>query len=64
MDRQRKTKDEFQLHANYGEGWEHEVSEDSRREILARQRECRENCPQYATKIKRARVRIVPEVES
>lgn len=49
----RKTKDEYQLHINYGfgHGYEHEVSEDTYKEIKQRRKEYRENCPQYPTKI-------------
>lgn len=54
----RKTRDEWQLHVNYGQGWEHELSEDTRKEARVRRYEYAENCPQYPTKIKRCRVRI------
>lgn len=47
----RKTQDEFQLHVNYGYGWEHETSESSRKDAKRVQREYRENSPEYATKI-------------
>lgn len=58
----RKTRDEFQLHVNYGygHGFEHEISEDTRKEAKAQQKCYAENCPQYATKIIRKRVKIVP----
>ena len=52
----RKTADEYQLHINYGQGWEHEISEDSFREIRGRVREYRENCPQYPVKWVKRRV--------
>jgi hypothetical protein len=51
MTRTRKTRDEYRLHVNYGQGWEHEISEDKFREALARKREYQENCPEYPTKI-------------
>jgi len=56
----RKTKDEFQLYIDYGwgDGWEHEVSTDSRAEIKEYQKEYSENCPQFLIKIKRVRVPI------
>jgi hypothetical protein len=54
----RKTQDTYQLHVNYGQGWEHELSEDSRQEILARVKEYRENCPQYPVKVVKRRERI------
>jgi hypothetical protein len=58
MARKRTTRDEWQLHVNYGQGWEHEISEDTFREARARQKEYRENCPQYATKIVSRRVKL------
>lgn len=54
----RKTYDEYQLWINYGQGWEHEISEPSRKEVQQRVREYRENCPQYAVKWKRVRVKV------
>lgn len=54
----RKTRDEYQLHVNYGRGWEHELSEDTHAEAQQRRKEYRENCPQYATKIVKRRVLI------
>lgn len=62
MPYQRKTRDEWQLWANYGHGhgWEHEISEDSYKEARERLKEYRENAPQYAYRLKRARVRIEP----
>jgi hypothetical protein len=56
----RKTRDEWQLHVNYGfgHGWEHEVSENSYREIKQRRKEYQENCPQYTTKIVCKRIRL------
>lgn len=53
----RKTRDVFELHVNYGygDGWEHEITEDTYEEALARLAEYRENCPQYPSRIRRAR---------
>jgi hypothetical protein len=51
MTRQRKTRDEWRLWVNYGQGWEHEVSEDTFREARERRKEYRENCPQYPVKV-------------
>jgi len=50
---QRKTIDEWQLHINYGygNGWEHEMSENTFQEARERIREYRENCPQYPVKL-------------
>jgi hypothetical protein len=56
----RKTRDEYQLSVNYGQGWEHEISEDTRQEIKARAAEYRANCPQYPVKWRLARVPIAP----
>ena len=54
----RKTYDDWQLHVNYGQGFEHEISEETRKEVKQRQKEYRENCPEYATKIVYKRVKI------
>ena len=53
----RKTVDEFQLWVDYGQGFEHEISEESRDELRQRVKEYRENCPQYALKTKKVRVK-------
>lgn len=58
MARKRVTVDEYQIHVNYGGSWEHEISEDTRKEALARLKEYRENCPQYPATIVKKRVRI------
>lgn len=55
---QRKTQDEYQLFANYGQGWEHETTEQTRAEIKERLREYRTNAPQYSYKIVTKRVKI------
>jgi hypothetical protein len=56
----RKTRDTWQLHVLYPgpHGWEHELTEDSFREIRQRRKEYRENCPQYPTRIVCKRERI------
>jgi hypothetical protein len=54
----RKTRDTWQLHVNYGQGWEHETTEDNFREVKQRAKEYRENCPQYPCKIVAKRERI------
>lgn len=51
MARVRKTRDEYRLWLNYGQGWELEVTEDTGTEIRARCKEYRENCPEYPRKI-------------
>lgn len=54
----RKTRDEYQLLVNYGQGWEHEVSEDTRAEINQRRKEYTLNCPQYSTAIRVKRIKL------
>ena len=54
----RKTVDEYRLYVDYGDGWEHETTEESRKEIRARMKEYGVNCPQYATKWSRHRVPV------
>ena len=48
---QRKTKDVWYLYANYGQGWEHETTEETFREAREQVKCYRENCPQYAFRI-------------
>lgn len=55
---QRKTEDEWQLHVNYGHGWEHELSESTYKEARQRLKDYRDNCPQCPTKLVKRRVRI------
>jgi hypothetical protein len=55
---QRKTRDEWQLWSNYGFGWEHELSEDTAKEMRQRLQEYRINCPQYQFKAVKKRVKI------
>lgn len=58
----RKTRDEWRLHIHYGQGWEHETSEDTYRDARAQAKTYRENCPEYPTKITGPhRVRIETE---
>ena len=58
--RQRKTRDEYTILANYGygHGWEEETAENTIREARQRLKEYRQNAPEYAYKIKKKRVRI------
>lgn len=46
----RKTVDEYRLHVNYGQGWEHEVTEPTWKDMRERLLEYRDNCPQYPVK--------------
>lgn len=39
----RKTRDEWQLWANYGDGWDYVLSEEKYKNIMARAREYRAN---------------------
>lgn len=58
MSYKRKTKDEYRLLANYGQGFEEEISEDTYTDIKQRLKEYRENAPQYAYTWKKVRVKI------
>lgn len=53
----RKTIDEYQLLANYGQGWEHETTETSYKEIKERLTEYRTNAPEFSYKYKKVRVK-------
>ena len=54
----RKTEDEYQVHTNYGYGWEHELSEETRSEALQRVKEYRQNAYQLqGIKILKKRVK-------
>jgi hypothetical protein len=44
---------EWQLWTNYGQGFEHEISEDSASEMKLRVAEYRENCPSCTLKVKK-----------
>lgn len=56
---QRKTRDVYQLLADYGtDGWEYVLEENTLSEARKRLREYRENAPQYEYKIKKVRERI------
>ena len=50
---QRKTRDCWDLMTNYGYGWECEVSEYSRKEILERKKEYEENTKALIKVVKR-----------
>lgn len=60
---QRKTRDVWRFYVNYGYGWEHELDEFSLREVRQRQKEHRENCPQYPTRVVKSRERIEKDGE-
>ena len=56
---ERTTKDEFWLYVNYGDGWEHELSEETRAEILTRKKEYEKNCPQYPVRWAKKRIPLI-----
>lgn len=58
MPYQRKTRDEYQIHSNYGYGWEEVHCEKKLIKALISLREYRENQPQYAHKMVKKRVKI------
>lgn len=53
----RKTRDEWTIQGNYGQGWEDECAEDSRDEARQRLREYRENSP-YPSRMVKRRIRL------
>lgn len=55
---QRKTKDEWVLMADYGQGFEEEITESTKPEIFQRLKEYRTNAPQYHYTYKKRRVKI------
>jgi len=57
MPRERKTIDVYEMHVNYGQGWEHETTEFTLKDARAQRKTYRENCPEYPTKLVRRRVR-------
>ena len=54
----RTTQDVWELYVNYGQGWEYELGEYSRKEIRDRVKEYRQNLPRYATKVVKKREKI------
>lgn len=54
----RKTRDCWRFYLNYGQGWEHEITEYTREEMKVNRKAYRENCPQYPLKIVFGRERI------
>lgn len=60
MTYKRKTKDEWQLWSNYGYGWEHEISEDTWKEMRERLKEYRQNT-NGNFRVKKVRVKIETE---
>jgi hypothetical protein len=60
----RKTRDEYQIHGNYGQGYEEVCAEDTWKEARARLKEYRENEPMYSHKLVCKRVKIEQEQEN
>lgn len=54
----RKTRDVWELYVDYGYGWEYATAEFTRGEIKQREKEYKENCPQYPVKLVKHRERI------
>ena len=55
---QRKTRDCWRFYCNYGQGWEHEITEYTREEMKENRKAYRENSP-YPLKIVKGREKIV-----
>jgi hypothetical protein len=54
----RKTKDEYQLLCDYGDGWEYLLAENTMKEARKRKREYIENMPEYSYRIVKKRIPI------
>lgn len=54
----RKTRDEWQIHQNFGQGYEEVCAENTRKEAKDRLKEYRENQPEYYAVIVKKRVKI------
>lgn len=59
----RKTRDEFDIEANYGQGYELETSESNRKEARAQIKTYRENGINVPMRIVKRRVRIEQSVK-
>lgn len=51
MTYKRKTIDTWELHVNYGQGWEHECTEFSLADGRKQMKTYRENCPEWLIKL-------------
>lgn len=58
--RPRKTRDVWHVLVNYGQGWEHELTESSLADARTQRKCYRENCPEYPVRIVKRRERIAP----
>lgn len=63
MTYQRKTRDVWRFYLNYGQGWEHEITELTREGMKENRQAYRENCPQYPLRIVKGRERIEMTLE-
>jgi len=54
----RKTKDIFELHVNYGQGWEYETAHDTLAAAKENRRVYRENC-RYPSRIVKRREAVI-----
>ncbi len=56
----RKTVDVYEMHSNYGYGWECEVTEDSWKDLREQLKCYRENCPngQFKAVVRRERIEV------
>jgi hypothetical protein len=59
----RKTKDEFRIYVHYGDGWEHDTTEDTYPKLKLQMVAYRENCG-YPVKWKRVRVPVDDSIEA
>jgi hypothetical protein len=58
---QRKTKTLWFVYVNYGNGWEHELTEDTWKEAREQLKTYRANCPQYPCKAVARRMKLVED---
>lgn len=61
---QRKTRDEWEVQGNYGQGWECVCAEDRYREAREQFETYQANEPQYRHRIKRVRVPLEAQIAS
>lgn len=61
MRRPRTTRDTWQIHVHYGEGWEHECTEFTRQDAREQRDTYRANCPEYPVKIVKKREPITKD---
>lgn len=54
----RKTRDEYDIEQNWGQGWEVVCSEDTASEARQRRKEYRANQPEASVRIKKRRVKL------